>query len=40
MLLAPEGDHRLVLYTPPPGGDAAGRLALLHVIGTEEFPGA
>ncbi|MCH0540864.1 helix-turn-helix domain-containing protein [Streptomyces sp. MUM 203J] len=38
VLLAPEGDHRLVLYTPPPGGDEAGRLALLQVIGTERFP--
>ncbi|MFJ3595694.1 helix-turn-helix transcriptional regulator [Streptomyces sp. NPDC090126] len=37
VLLAPEGDHRLVLYTPPPGGEAAGRLALLRVIGTERF---
>ncbi|AUG78344.1 Putative DNA-binding protein [Kitasatospora sp. MMS16-BH015] len=37
VLLAPEGDQRLVLYTPPPGGDAAGRLALLDVVGTQVF---
>ncbi|MGG8405105.1 helix-turn-helix transcriptional regulator [Streptomyces sp. 12297] len=37
VLLAPEGDHRLVLYTPPPGGEATGHLALLQVIGTERF---
>ncbi|RCG22351.1 helix-turn-helix domain-containing protein [Streptomyces reniochalinae] len=40
VLLAPEGDHRLVLYTPPPGSDTAGRLALLRVIGTERFSAA
>ncbi|GAA2242811.1 helix-turn-helix transcriptional regulator [Kitasatospora cystarginea] len=37
VLLAPEGDQRLVLYTPPPGTDAASRLALLDVVGTERF---
>ncbi|GAA3959067.1 helix-turn-helix transcriptional regulator [Streptomyces marokkonensis] len=37
VLLAPEGDHRLALHTPPPGSDTAGRLALLQVIGTERF---
>jgi transcriptional regulator with XRE-family HTH domain len=37
VLLAPEGDHRLVLYTPPPGSDTAEHLALLHVIGSERF---
>lgn len=37
VLLAPEGDQRLVLYTPPPGSDTAGRLALLDVVGTEQF---
>ncbi|MDI9889185.1 helix-turn-helix transcriptional regulator [Streptomyces sp. HNM0645] len=40
MLLVPEGDQRLVLYTPPPGSDTASRLALLRVIGTERFPAA
>ncbi|MEU4075890.1 MmyB family transcriptional regulator [Streptomyces venezuelae] len=37
VLLAPEGEQRLVLYTPPPGTDAAERLALLRVVGTEQF---
>ncbi|MDX3538459.1 hypothetical protein PV721_29760 [Streptomyces sp. MB09-01] len=37
MLLAPEGEQRLVLLTPPPGTDAAERLALLRVVGTEQF---
>jgi hypothetical protein len=37
VLLAPEGDQRLVLHTPPPGSDTAGRLALLDVVGTEQF---
>ncbi|MER5637870.1 helix-turn-helix transcriptional regulator [Kitasatospora sp. NPDC002227] len=37
VLLAPEGDQRLVLFTPPPGTDAAGRLALLDVVGTQSF---
>ncbi len=37
VLLAPEGDHRLVLHTPPPGSDTAEHLALLHVIGSEQF---
>lgn len=37
VLLAPEGDQRLVLFTPPPGTDTASRLGLLEVVGTEEF---
>ncbi|GHG60223.1 helix-turn-helix transcriptional regulator [Streptomyces griseocarneus] len=37
ILLAPEGDQRLVLYTPPPGTDTADRLALLRVVGTDQF---
>ncbi|MER5205120.1 helix-turn-helix transcriptional regulator [Streptomyces sp. NPDC002825] len=37
VLLAPEGEQRLVLYTPPPGTDAGERLALLRVVGTEQF---
>ncbi|MFI5806744.1 helix-turn-helix transcriptional regulator [Streptomyces sp. NPDC051561] len=37
VLLAPEGDHRLVLYTPPPGSDSSDHLALLRVIGTQQF---
>ncbi len=37
VLLAPEGDQRLVLFTPPPGTDAGVRLALLRVVGTEQF---
>ncbi|MFE4605717.1 transcriptional regulator, partial [Kitasatospora indigofera] len=37
ILLAPEGDQRLVLLTPPPGTDTADRLALLRVVGTEQF---
>ncbi|WP_190215292.1 helix-turn-helix transcriptional regulator [Kitasatospora indigofera] len=37
ILLAPEGDQRLVLLTPPPGTDTADRLALLGVVGTEQF---
>ncbi|MFF3601108.1 helix-turn-helix transcriptional regulator [Kitasatospora indigofera] len=37
ILLAPEGDQRLVLLTPPPGTDTAERLALLRVVGTEQF---
>lgn len=40
ILLAPEGDQRLVLLTPPPGSDTADRLALLRVVGTEQFAGA
>ncbi|WP_191293018.1 helix-turn-helix transcriptional regulator [Kitasatospora herbaricolor] len=39
ILLAPEGDQRLVLLTPPPGSDTADRLALLRVVGTEQFAG-
>ncbi|MFB6838767.1 helix-turn-helix transcriptional regulator [Streptomyces sp. NPDC056361] len=37
VLLAPEGEQRLVLHTPPPGTDAGERLALLRVVGTEQF---
>ncbi|WP_190130333.1 helix-turn-helix transcriptional regulator [Streptomyces mashuensis] len=37
VLLAPEGDQRLVFFTPPPGSDTADRLALLKVVGTEQF---
>ncbi|MFD3991652.1 helix-turn-helix transcriptional regulator [Streptomyces sp. NPDC058548] len=37
VLLAPEGEQRLVLFTPPPGTDAGERLALLGVVGTEQF---
>ncbi|MEU5214652.1 helix-turn-helix transcriptional regulator [Streptomyces sp. NPDC020807] len=37
VLLAPEGDQRLVLHTPPPGTDAGDRLALLRVVGTDQF---
>ncbi|WFB11417.1 helix-turn-helix transcriptional regulator [Streptomyces sp. LX-29] len=36
-LWAPEGDQRVVLYTPPIGGDTAERLALLKVVGTGQF---
>ncbi|MFD9729379.1 helix-turn-helix transcriptional regulator [Streptomyces sp. NPDC059072] len=37
VLLAPEGDQRVVLYTPPVGSDTAERLALLKVVGTGQF---
>ncbi|WP_329384046.1 helix-turn-helix transcriptional regulator [Streptomyces sp. NBC_01351] len=37
VLLAPEGDQRVVLYTPPVGTDTAERLALLKVVGTGQF---
>ncbi|MFD4371576.1 helix-turn-helix transcriptional regulator [Streptomyces sp. NPDC058486] len=37
VLLAPEGEQRLVFLTPPPGTDTADRLALLAVVGTEQF---
>ncbi|MFI9064422.1 helix-turn-helix transcriptional regulator [Streptomyces sp. NPDC053429] len=37
VLLAPEGDQRVVLYTPPIGSDTAERLALLKVVGTGQF---
>ncbi|GHJ92141.1 DNA-binding protein [Streptomyces sp. NE5-10] len=37
VLLAPEGEQRLVFLTPPPGTDTADRLALLTVVGTEQF---
>ncbi|WP_217652421.1 helix-turn-helix transcriptional regulator [Streptomyces aidingensis] len=38
ILLAPEAGQRLVVLTPPPGSDAAGRLALLRTIGRERPP--
>ncbi|WP_165987763.1 helix-turn-helix transcriptional regulator [Streptomyces sp. YIM 98790] len=37
-LLAPEAGQRLVVLTPPPGSDAAGRLALLRTIGDGRAP--
>ncbi|MDH2389765.1 helix-turn-helix transcriptional regulator [Streptomyces sp. HNM0663] len=37
VLLAPEGDQRVILCTPPVGGDTAERLALLKVVGTGQF---
>ncbi|MFJ9807281.1 helix-turn-helix transcriptional regulator [Streptomyces sp. NPDC101158] len=37
VLLAPEGEQRLVLFTPPPGTDTGERFALLGVVGTEQF---
>lgn len=37
VLLAPEGDQRVVLYTSPVGSDTAERLALLKVVGTGQF---
>ncbi|GGU75497.1 hypothetical protein GCM10010275_07280 [Streptomyces litmocidini] len=37
VLLAPEGEQRLVLHTPPPGTDTGERPALLRVVGTEQF---
>ncbi|MGW6537352.1 helix-turn-helix transcriptional regulator [Streptomyces sp. NPDC055051] len=37
VLLAPEGEQRLVFFTPPPGTDTADRLALLAVVGTDQF---
>ncbi|WP_240982019.1 MULTISPECIES: helix-turn-helix transcriptional regulator [unclassified Streptomyces] len=37
VLLAPAGEQRLVFFTPPPGTDTADRLALLAVVGTEQF---
>ncbi|WP_371656170.1 MULTISPECIES: helix-turn-helix transcriptional regulator [unclassified Streptomyces] len=39
VLLAPEGNQRLVLLTPPPGTDAADRLALLPAAGEERLVG-
>ncbi|MGW7028915.1 helix-turn-helix transcriptional regulator [Streptomyces xanthophaeus] len=40
VLLAPEGDQRVVLFTPPVGSDTAERLALLKVVGTGQFTAA
>ncbi|MFJ2739490.1 helix-turn-helix transcriptional regulator [Streptomyces sp. NPDC087440] len=37
VLLAPEGDQRVVLHTPPVGSDTAERLALLKIVGTGQF---
>ncbi|WP_443064346.1 helix-turn-helix transcriptional regulator [Streptomyces sp. NBC_00525] len=37
VLLAPQGEQRLVLFTPPPGTDAAGQLALLGAVGSGQF---
>ncbi|MFI9206106.1 helix-turn-helix transcriptional regulator [Streptomyces sp. NPDC053048] len=37
VLLAPQGDQRVILYTPPVGSDTAERLALLKVVGTGQF---
>lgn len=37
VLLAPEGEQRLVFYAPPPGTATADRLALLTVVGTDQF---
>ncbi|GGR42436.1 hypothetical protein GCM10010282_39070 [Streptomyces roseolus] len=37
VLLAPAGEQRLVFFTPPPGTDAADRLALLAAAGTGQF---
>lgn len=37
VLLAPEGDQRVVLHTPPVGSQTAERLALLKVVGTGQF---
>ncbi|MFF1476865.1 helix-turn-helix transcriptional regulator [Streptomyces sp. NPDC058301] len=39
VLLAPEGNQRLVLLTPPPGTDVADRLALLAAAGEERLVG-
>lgn len=36
-LLAPEEDQRLLIFTPPPGSGALGRLDLLRVVGPEQF---
>ncbi|GAA2391161.1 helix-turn-helix transcriptional regulator [Streptomyces glaucosporus] len=37
ILTDPEGDLRVVILTAAPGSDAAGRLDLLHVIGTQRM---
>ncbi|WP_189857543.1 helix-turn-helix transcriptional regulator [Streptomyces poonensis] len=37
VLLAPEGDQRVVLCTPPAGSGTAERLALLGVVGNGQF---
>ncbi|WP_129837726.1 helix-turn-helix transcriptional regulator [Streptomyces sp. RFCAC02] len=37
VLLAPAGDQRVVILTPPPGTDSADRLALLRVVGEQDF---
>ena len=39
-ILTPEsGTERLVVFTATPGSEDADRLALLSVIGAQEFPG-
>ncbi|QIJ65677.1 helix-turn-helix transcriptional regulator [Streptomyces sp. JB150] len=40
VLLAPRGDQRVILYTPPVGSDASERLALLKVVGNGQFTAA
>ncbi|WP_449062836.1 helix-turn-helix transcriptional regulator [Planomonospora algeriensis] len=37
VLLAPEEDQRLVVFTPPPGSDDVARLELLRVVGGDQF---
>ncbi|KMS68945.1 XRE family transcriptional regulator [Streptomyces leeuwenhoekii] len=37
VLLAPRGDQRVILYTPPVGSDTGERLALLKVVGNGQF---
>lgn len=37
VLHAPDSDLRIVLYTAAPGTDAAGKLALLDVVGTQRI---
>ncbi|GAT67798.1 XRE family transcriptional regulator [Planomonospora sphaerica] len=40
VLLAPEEDQRLVVFTPPPGSADVARLELLRVVGGEQFASA
>lgn len=37
VLLAPQGDQRVILSTPPVGSDTGERLALLKVVGNGQF---
>ncbi|MFF8451539.1 helix-turn-helix transcriptional regulator [Streptomyces leeuwenhoekii] len=37
VLLAPRGDQRVIVYTPPVGSDTGERLALLKVVGNGQF---